>query len=184
MDEFQEHMTLLRSMTARRQPAASLPRTPFAYWKTPVGTDTHSRSHRDTASPLYYSRCSCAICQAPSEKAPSEKAGQCRGQWSITKTAYTAPGLEAAQPFIVLCSLDEKVEARHYLERGLKDPNREFYHGDKRVSIFGDTGAISPPAGYEAPKFDVPTVHVSTADGYSPCVDEIANRIRASMLNN
>ena len=41
--------------------------------------------------------------------------------------------LELASPLIVLCSADGAVAARRHLQGGLENPNREFYHGDKRV---------------------------------------------------
>ena len=87
--------------------------------------------------------------------------------------------IETSSPFIVICSLDGEVAARRHLQRGLNDPNREFYHGDKRVSIYRETGILGPPADYVAPEFDVPTMHVSTEEAYSPTVDEIVNQIRA-----
>lgn len=87
--------------------------------------------------------------------------------------------IETSNPFIVICSLDGEVAARRHLQRGLNDPNREFYHGDKRVSIYRETGILEPPADYVAPEFDVRTMHVSTEEAYSPTVDEIVNQIRA-----
>jgi len=33
------------------------------------------------------------------------------------------------------------------------------------------------PASYEAPKFDVPTIEVSTNEGYNPSIDEIVKQI-------
>jgi len=66
------------------------------------------------------------------------------------------------------------------LERGLKDPNREFFHGDKRVSIYRETGhfAFDPDGTYDAPHFDVPTLRVSTSDGYEPKLETIEEFIR------
>lgn len=87
--------------------------------------------------------------------------------------------LELGTVFLVVCSVDKMVAAKRHLQRGLDDPNREFYHGDKRVAIYRETGAMGPPGDYVAPKFDVPTIHVSTEEAYSPTVDEIVNQIRA-----
>ena len=89
------------------------------------------------------------------------------------------PGiLELSSPAIVVCSVDPMVAVRRHLQRGLDDPNREFYHGDKRVEVYRETGEIEPPGEYEAPDFDVPTIHVSTEGEYSPGMDEIVKRIR------
>ena len=86
--------------------------------------------------------------------------------------------LELATPFIVVCSVDGMVAAKRHLQRGLDDPNREFYHGDMRVAIYRETGEMSPPGDYAAPNFDVPTVHVSTELQYSPSMDDLVKRIR------
>ena len=70
------------------------------------------------------------------------------------------------------------VAATRHLRRGLKDPNREYYNGDKRVEIYRQTGEIAPPGNYTAPDFDLPTIHVSTEGQYSPSIDDIVKRIR------
>ena len=89
------------------------------------------------------------------------------------------PGiLELSSPFIIVCSVDPMVAARRHLQRGLDDPNREFYHGDRRVEVYRETGEMAPPGEYAAPEFDVPTIHVSTEGEYSPGMDEIVKRIR------
>ncbi|HVF57914.1 MAG TPA: AAA family ATPase [Pyrinomonadaceae bacterium] len=88
--------------------------------------------------------------------------------------------LELASPLIVLCSVDGATAARRHLQRGLENPKREFYHGDKRVAHYRKTGEISPPGSYTAPDFNVPTIHVSTDEEYIPCIDEIVKRIQSS----
>lgn len=85
--------------------------------------------------------------------------------------------LEVASPWIVLCVVDDAVAARRHLQRGLENPQREFYHGDKRVAHYRETGEILPPEPYAAPKFDVPTIEVSTDGEYVPSLDEIVNQI-------
>ena len=86
--------------------------------------------------------------------------------------------LELGSAFIVVCSVDGMVAAKRHLQRGLDDPNREFYHGDKRVAVYRETGEFSPPGTYAAPDFDLPTVYVSTEEQYSPSIDDIVKRIR------
>jgi predicted kinase len=88
--------------------------------------------------------------------------------------------LELASPLIVLCSVDGATAARRHLQRGLENPKREFYHGDKRVAHYRKTGEISPPGSYTAPDFNVPTIRVSTDEEYIPCIDEIVKRIQSS----
>ena len=85
--------------------------------------------------------------------------------------------LELSAPLIVVCSVDGMVAANRHLQRGLDNPNREFFHGDKRVSIYRKTGVMSPPGNYMAPDFNVPTVRVSTEGQYSPSIDEIVNLV-------
>lgn len=88
--------------------------------------------------------------------------------------------VELSSPLIVLCSVDETVAARRHLQRGLENPNREFYHSDNRVVHYRKTGEFLSPANYEAPKFDVPTIEVSTDGEYAPSIDEIVKQIRSS----
>ncbi len=88
--------------------------------------------------------------------------------------------LELSDPFIVVCIVDAMVAATRHLRRGLEDPNREYYHGDKRVEVYRRTGEIAPPGNYTAPDFDVPAIHVSTGGQYSPGIDDIVKRIRLS----
>lgn len=84
---------------------------------------------------------------------------------------------EIGSPFIIVCSIDGDIAARRYLQRGLDDPSREFYHGAKRVSVYKATGAMPPAGQYEAPDFNVPTVHVATNGVYYPTIDEIVEKI-------
>lgn len=86
--------------------------------------------------------------------------------------------IELSSVWIVLCSVDEVIAARRHLERGLENPKREFYHSDNRVVHYRKTGEFLYPAGYTAPKFDVPTIEVSTAGEYVPSIDEIAKQIQ------
>jgi hypothetical protein len=86
---------------------------------------------------------------------------------------------EIAQPTIVICELDAETSARRHLERGLKNPNREFFHGDRRVSVYRETGKFGPGGHYDAPHFDVPTLRVSTCQGYEPGTEEIMDLIGA-----
>jgi hypothetical protein len=85
--------------------------------------------------------------------------------------------LELGIPYIVICSVDGELAARRHLQRGLENPSREFYHGDKRISIYRDTGVVSPAAPFDPPKFDLPTVQVSTDVDYIPCEDDIVKQI-------
>jgi hypothetical protein len=80
----------------------------------------------------------------------------------------------------VLCSVDDIAAARRHLERGLKNPDREFYHGDNRVVHYRKTGEFLFPASYAAPEFDVPTIKVSTEGEYVPNIDEVVRQLHSS----
>ena len=88
--------------------------------------------------------------------------------------------LELASPLIVLCSVDGAVAARRQIQRGLENSEREFYHGDKRVAQYRETGEISPPERYAAPEFAVPTIKVTTEGEYIPCIEEMLRQIQSS----
>jgi predicted kinase len=86
--------------------------------------------------------------------------------------------LELAHACIVLCSAEDA--ARRHLQRGLENPNREFFHGDKRVAHYRETGEILSPGIYTAPIFKLPTIKVSTDGDYSPSIDEIVKQVQSS----
>ena len=85
--------------------------------------------------------------------------------------------IELASPFIIRCTVDDAVAARRYLERGLADEAREYYHGDNMVVHYRKTGEILPHAEFTPPKFDLPTIDVSTDGEYSPTIDVIVENI-------
>ena len=88
-----------------------------------------------------------------------------------------------AYPLIVLCSADDAAAARRQLQRGLENPELQFYHGDRRVSHYRQTGEVLLPECYERPKLDVLTIEVSTVEGYVPNIDEIVKQIRSRRVN-
>lgn len=88
--------------------------------------------------------------------------------------------IELASPFMIRCSVDDAVAAQRYLTRGLADETREYYHGDNMVVHYRKTGEILPYAEFTPPKFDVPTIEVSTTGEYVPSIDEIVKQIRSS----
>lgn len=93
--------------------------------------------------------------------------------------AYRMPKiLELADPWIILCSIDDRIAAERHLQRGLREPDREFYHGDNRVVHYRKTGEMLAPENFVPPKFDVPTIEVSTDGDYVPSIDAIVNLIQ------
>jgi adenylate kinase family enzyme len=89
---------------------------------------------------------------------------------------------ELADPFMIICDIDAETAGKRHLQRGLAEPEREYYHGDKRVVVYRETGAILPAADYETPHFDMPTIEVSTAGEYSPSIDDLIEMIKAWSL--
>ena len=87
--------------------------------------------------------------------------------------------LELSSPWIVLCVADDAALGKRLLRRELENPNRAFYHGAKTVAHYRETGEILSPE-YVAPKFNVPTIQVSTDGQYVPTVDEIVKQIQSS----
>jgi hypothetical protein len=85
---------------------------------------------------------------------------------------------EIAHPFMIICSVDAETAANRHLQRGLGEPEREFYHGDKRVVVYRETGVLLPAGEYETPHFNMPTIHVTTDGEYSPTIDVIVEKIR------
>ena len=79
----------------------------------------------------------------------------------------------SARVCFVICSVNAEMAARRHLHRGLNDPKREFYHGDKRVTAFREQGILEPASDYHPPAFDLPTIEVSTLDGYTPALNTV-----------
>ena len=79
---------------------------------------------------------------------------------------------------IIICDIDAQVAARRHLERGLKNPDREFYHGDNRVTHFRKTGKFLAAGEWEAPSIDVQTIIVRTSQGYKPNLESIKKKLK------
>ncbi len=88
--------------------------------------------------------------------------------------------VELSNPFVIVCAIDEDTAAARHLQRGLADPMREFYHGDRQVSQFRETGRIAPPSQYVVPNLGVETLYVMTEENYSPGLEEVVQIIQAS----
>ncbi|HLC49014.1 MAG TPA: AAA family ATPase [Candidatus Andersenbacteria bacterium] len=86
-----------------------------------------------------------------------------------------------ANIFVIICEIDAETSASRHLKRGIAEPRREFYHGDKRVAHFKETGIILPAGAYKPPSIDVPTLQVSTLDGYNPELEKIREQIVSSL---
>lgn len=77
-----------------------------------------------------------------------------------------------AEISIVVCSVDPLLARSRVIERGLADPIRNRFHGDK-VARVTKVEQDSPVSGYHPPDMDLPTITVDTTNGYNPGLDEI-----------
>ncbi len=92
-------------------------------------------------------------------------------------SARLEPLLDKARLYVLICSpgSDRKALER-FLQRGLTDPRREYFHGDKGVAMVrrGETPAVSP---YEEPRLGVPTYHIDTSQDYKPSIEQLLRLI-------
>jgi len=88
--------------------------------------------------------------------------------------------LELSDAWLVLCSVGDELAASRYFQRGLDNPIREFYHGDNRLAHYRKTGEILPSADYATPRFNIPTIEVSTDGAYNPSLEEMVKQITSS----
>lgn len=75
---------------------------------------------------------------------------------------------------IVYCRIDPESARLRFIQRGLSDPQRVFFHGDKAVQ---PAKGILPISNYNPPIMNVPTLTVNTSDGYEPKIAEIVSFI-------
>jgi len=85
---------------------------------------------------------------------------------------------ELADPLMIICAVNAETAANRHLQRGLNEPEREFYHGDNRVVVYRKTGVLLAAGEYETPHLGLPTIHVSTDGEYSPSINEIVEKVR------
>ncbi len=74
---------------------------------------------------------------------------------------------DLARVRLVLCHVTAEVAHARRLRRASDDPDRERFHPDPVVQAARD-GRPLPPADYDPPRLDVPTLTVDTSAGYEP----------------
>ncbi len=74
------------------------------------------------------------------------------------------------------CSIDAQLSQERYIERGVNDPNRVRFHGDKGVQE-AINGVELPPGNYITPDLNAPALDVDTTHDYSPSIDDILSFI-------
>lgn len=77
------------------------------------------------------------------------------------------PMLPVADVRIMVCAAGPWVARKRTVERGLADPRRERFHGNRMVRAARE-GQIAEIGPYEPPALPVPTLTVDTNDGYDP----------------
>lgn len=81
--------------------------------------------------------------------------------------------IKVSDLYLLICTLDAEKSGIRHLERGLLNPKREYFHGDKRVTIYRETGIFEPGEEYDPPQFNVPIMNISTENGYQPSLNDI-----------
>jgi hypothetical protein len=76
----------------------------------------------------------------------------------------------------LICRVDEKIALNRFVQRGLNNPLREYFHGDKGVDMArkGFELSVSP---YEEPRINVPRFHIDTSGEYNPSIKELSREI-------
>jgi hypothetical protein len=81
-----------------------------------------------------------------------------------------------ARVYLLICKVDEKIALDRFVRRGLDNPLREYFHGDKGVDMArkGIELSVSP---YEEPRIDVPKFYIDTSGEYTPSIKELRREI-------
>ena len=84
--------------------------------------------------------------------------------------------IEKIRLYLLICKIDGKLALERFINRGLNNEMREYFHGDKGVDMArkGLEVGISP---YNEPKLNVPTFHIDTTGEYNPSIDELRRAI-------
>ena len=87
------------------------------------------------------------------------------------------PQLEVLQRIarlrIVVCQITPELAKQRRLQRRLADSAWKRFHGDTDIRLHRQR-IIQPDREYQPPDLPVPTLHVTTTEGYAPNLEEIA----------
>lgn len=91
-------------------------------------------------------------------------------------SARLEPFIGKARLYLLICTVDEKIALARFVRRGLDNPLREDFHGDKGVDIArkGMELRVSP---YEKPRIGVPIFNVDTLGEYTPSIKKLRREI-------
>jgi len=90
------------------------------------------------------------------------------------------PQLEALKGkcrlIILICKVDGKLALDRFIKRGLENPMRGYFHGDKGVEL-AKQGVKLTVSSYHEPRLDIPTFYIDTTNDYNPSIDELRRKI-------
>ncbi len=81
-----------------------------------------------------------------------------------------------ARVHLLICKVDEKIALDRFVRRGLDNPHREYFHGDKGVDM-ARKGIELCVSSYEEPRIDVPKFNIDTSGEYTPSIKELSRII-------
>ncbi len=83
---------------------------------------------------------------------------------------------DMARVYFLICTVDKNTALERFISRGLQNPLREHFHGDKGVNMARGGLAIEPSI-YDEPHMDVPTIHIDTTAEYEPSIKALSELI-------
>ncbi|WP_458122679.1 AAA family ATPase [Paenibacillus sp. Z3-2] len=83
-----------------------------------------------------------------------------------------------ARVYLLICKVDEKIALDRFVRRGLDNPLREYFHGEKGVDM-ARKGIKLNSSPYEEPQIDVPKFYIDTSGEYNPSIKELSKKIFA-----
>lgn len=87
-----------------------------------------------------------------------------------------APFLDKANVTLLICTIGDEAAFGRFVRRGLDNPLREYFHGDRGVDM-ARRGMEVKPGPYDEPRIDVPTYHIDTTAEYNPSIQDLAGKI-------
>jgi adenylate kinase family enzyme len=85
--------------------------------------------------------------------------------------------IEKVRIYLLICKINDRLAVERFINRGLENPLREYFHGDKGVDMARKGIIDSNVVPYEEPQLDVPTFHVDTSGEYNPSIKELWGKI-------
>ena len=73
--------------------------------------------------------------------------------------------MEKACIYLIICKVDNKIALERFVQRGIKNKFREYFHGDKIVEQNINY--------YEEPRLNVPTFYIDTSNEYTFSIEKL-----------